>query len=118
VVGHWAEKNRIPYTTFVDLSQKEQVHKLIEQDLRRVNSNLPEGARVKKYVLLHKEFDADEAELTRTRKLRRGFMTERYGYLIRAIYDNKAEVEVEATVRYRDGQTANILTPLKVRTLD
>jgi long-chain acyl-CoA synthetase len=86
MVGKWAERNHIPYTTFVDLSQKKEVADLICRDLQRVNSYLPEAARAKKFVLLHKEFDADEAELTRTRKLRREFMVERYNDLIAGIY--------------------------------
>src|SRR4030042_106900 len=71
MVGKWAERRRIPYTTFVDLSQKKEVADLVRQDLERVNGYLPEPSRVRKFVLLHKEFDPDEAELTRTRKLRR-----------------------------------------------
>ena len=71
MVGKWAERYSIPYTTFVDLSQKKEVADLVQKDLVRVNSYLPEPARVRKFVLMHKEFDPDEAELTRTRKLRR-----------------------------------------------
>jgi long-chain acyl-CoA synthetase len=85
MVGKWAERHKIPYTTFVDLSQKAEVSELIEKDLLRVNSYLPDGARVRKFVLLHKEFDPDEAELTRTRKLRREFVEERYRELIRGM---------------------------------
>jgi long-chain acyl-CoA synthetase len=114
MVGKWAERNRIPYTTFVDLSQKEQVADLIHKDLERVNSYLPEGSRVQRFVLLHKEFDADEAELTRTRKLRREFMEERYHNLIAGIYGRGGEVKVEAAVTYRDGRTGVVTTGIKV----
>jgi long-chain acyl-CoA synthetase len=86
MVGKWAERSRLPYTTFVDLSQKKEVADLVQKDLLRVNSYLPESSRVRKFVLLHKEFDPDEAELTRTRKLRRDFMEERYKELIEAMY--------------------------------
>jgi|Deesub1362B_J571_1020462.scaffolds.fasta_scaffold06453_2 long-chain acyl-CoA synthetase len=115
MVGKWAERHHIPYTTFVDLSQKEEVANLIQKDLARVNSYLPEPARVRRFVLLHKEFDADEAELTRTRKLRREFMEERYRELIQAMYSNGREVKVEAPVTYRDGRKGVVSTSIKVR---
>ncbi len=117
MVGKWAERNRIPYTTFVDLSQRKEVADLIQKDLMRVNSYLPEPARVRKFVLLHKEFDPDEAELTRTRKLRREFMEERYRDLIEGIYDGGDEIEVEASVTYRDGRKGTVATAIKVRTV-
>ncbi|MDH5695571.1 MAG: AMP-binding protein [Dehalococcoidia bacterium] len=117
MVGKWAEKNRVPYTTFVDLSQKKEVAGLVQKDLVRVNGYLPEGSRVKRFVLLHKEFDPDEAELTRTRKLRRGFMEERYRALIDAMYSEKEEIKVEAPVTYRDGRKGVVTTAIKVRTI-
>ena len=113
-VGKWAEKHHLNYTTFVDLSQKNEVGRLILNDIKRVNEGLGEGGKIKKYVLLHKEFDADEAELTRTRKLRRGFMAERYGGIIDAIYAGKDGVEVEASVTYRDGRKGMVKTTLNV----
>ena len=117
MVGKWAERNRIPYTTFVDLSQKEEVANLIRKDLERVNSYLPEPARVRKFVLLHKEFDADEAELTRTRKIRREFMEDRYRDLIKTIYEDGREVNVKAPVTYRDGRKGEVTTGLKIRSV-
>jgi len=115
MVGKWAEHNKVPYTTFVDLSQKDGVADLVRKDLVRVNSYLPEGARVKKYVLMHKEFDPDEAELTRTRKLRREFMEDKYKDLIRAMYSNLTEVPIQANVTYRDGRKGTVSTTIKVR---
>ena len=117
MVGKWAERNRIPYTTFVDLSQKEEVANLVQKDLVRVNGYLPEPARVRRFVLLHKEFDADEAELTRTRKLRREFMEERYKELIEAIYQDGKEINVKAPVTYRDGRKGVVTTSIKVRSI-
>lgn len=117
MVGKWAERNRIPYTTFVDLSQKEEVANLVQKDLVRVNSYLPEPARVKRFVLLHKEFDADEAELTRTRKLRREFMEERYRELIETMYQDGKEINVKAPVTYRDGRKGVVTTGIKVRNI-
>jgi long-chain acyl-CoA synthetase len=118
MVGKWAERNRIPYTTFVDLSQKREVADLVKKDLVRVNGYLPEQSGVKKFVLMHKEFDPDESELTRTRKLRREFMEERYRDLINAMYGEGEEVKVEAPVTYRDGRKGMVTTAIKVWSLD
>jgi long-chain acyl-CoA synthetase len=115
MVGKWAERHHLVYTTFVDLSQKNEVADLVRKDLSRVNGYLPEGARVRKFVLLHKEFDADEAELTRTRKIRREFMEERYRDLIHGIYNGGHEINVEAAVTYRDGRKGMVSTGIKVR---
>jgi long-chain acyl-CoA synthetase len=117
-VGRWAEKNQITYTTFVDLTQKPQVYDLILEAVEGVNDNLPPGARVRKFALLHKEFDADEAEMTRTRKLRRGFLTDRYRHMIDAMYADKDSVEVSAVVRYRDGREGVVETAVKIMTLE
>jgi long-chain acyl-CoA synthetase len=117
MVGKWAERKGIPYTTFVDLSQKEEVADLVRKDLMRVNSYLPEASRVKKFVLLHKEFDPDEAELTRTRKLRRDFVEQRYKDLIEAMYSDKESVIVEAPVTYRDGRKGVVATAINVRSI-
>ena len=113
-VGHWAEKKRIAYTTFVDLSQKSEVYDLIKQDVVRVNESLPPPARVKSFVLLHKEFDPDEGDLTRTRKLRRNVIEDRYRDLIEAMYGGKEEVRVSAAVKYRDGRTGTVETAVRV----
>jgi long-chain acyl-CoA synthetase len=118
MVGKWAEHHRVPYTTFVDLSQKSGVADLVRKDLLRVNSYLPEGARVKKFVLMHKEFDPDEAELTRTRKLRREFMEEKYKDLIHAMYAGLEEVPIQANVTYRDGRKGTVSTTIKVRDVE
>jgi long-chain acyl-CoA synthetase len=117
MVSKWAQQKRIPYTTYVDLSQRQEVAELVKKDLERVNSFLPEASRAKKFVILHKEFDPDEAELTRTRKLRRGFMAERYKELISAMYGLGEEVKVEAAVTYRDGRKGVVTTTIKVRSL-
>lgn len=116
-VGHWAESKHITYSTFADLSQKPQVYDLIQQDVERLNRTLPEAARVKRYLLLHKEFDPDEAEMTRTRKLRRTFIEKKYADLIAAIYGGKDEFITEAEVKYRDGRTGRVKTAIRIRTL-
>jgi long-chain acyl-CoA synthetase len=117
-VGRWAERQGLAYTTFVDLSQKPEVYQLIRKDVERVNRTLPPAARVLKFVLLHKEFDADEGELTRTRKLRRGLLGERYADMITAMYGGDDEVQVQAAVKYRDGREGVIKTTVRIATLE
>lgn len=113
-VGRWAEKNRIPYTTYVDLSQKKEVAHLILEEVHRVNRLLPEESRIKRFALLHKEIDADEAEMTRTRKLRRKLFEERYKNLIDGLYGGEEAIPVEAVVTYRDGRKGIVKTALKI----
>ena len=117
MVSKWAQNNHLNFTTYVDLSQKKEIADLVSKDINRVNSFLPENSRVSKFVILHKEFDPDEAELTRTRKLRRGAMNERYHDLIGAMYGESQEVKVEAPVTYRDGRKGVVTTSIKVRSL-
>lgn len=117
-VGKWAEKNRISYTTFVDLSQKSEVFQLIKADVVRVNGTLPKNARLVRCTMLHKEFDADEGELTKTRKLRRNFLEQRYAELIEASYAGKDKITVEAEVKYRDGRLGKVKTDLKIHTIE
>ena len=118
IVGRWAERNHIVYTSFTDLSQKPQVYDLVEKDMARLNRRLPSAARVKKIVLLDKELDPDEAELTRTRKLRRDFVETKYGGMIAAIYGNKEEFRSETAVKYRDGRVGKLITAVKIATME
>ena len=113
-VSRWAEKRGIAFTTYVDLSQRPEVHEIIRGELRQVNESLPSYSQVRRFVILHKEFDADEAELTRTRKLRRGALQEKYHDLLEAIYGDKRQVRVRAEVKYRDGRTGIVETELHV----
>ena len=117
-VGRWAEAKRIPYTTFTDLSQKPEVIELIKKDIQRINKFLPEWSRIRKFVNLHKEFDADEAELTRTRKLRRTFVESRYSDLITALYGKDQEYNVEASITYRDGRKGVIRTSIQINPVE
>jgi long-chain acyl-CoA synthetase len=116
-VSRWAEKNRINFTTYVDLTQKSEVYNVIKQEIERVNETLPPMGRIRKFVILHKAFDADEAELTRTRKLRRRALEQRYGDMLDAMYNNKDEVLVSAEVKYRDGRTGTVETAVRVATV-
>jgi long-chain acyl-CoA synthetase len=117
-VGRWAGERKVAYTTYAELSQKPEVYQLAKQEIDRINKALPPGIRVKKYVNLHKEFDPDEAELTRNRRLKRAVLEERYRELIKAIYSNKTEVPVEARVGYRDGRMATIKTTLSIQSVE
>jgi long-chain acyl-CoA synthetase len=116
-VGRWAEKRGLGYTTYLDLSQKEAVYDLVHKAVQEVNANLPQNGRVRRFVLMHKEFDADEAEMTRTRKLRRGFLTERYGDIIEAMYNGDEAVNVKAQVVYQDGREGFIETKVRIMSL-
>lgn len=113
-VSHWAERKRILYTTFADLSQKAEVVELLRQEVERVNKALPAKSRVKSFVCLPKEFDPDEAEMTRTRKLRRTFIEDRYKDLVEAIYGEMEEVTMDSAVVYRDGRTGVVSTKVKI----
>ncbi|RJR30946.1 MAG: long-chain fatty acid--CoA ligase [Desulfobacteraceae bacterium] len=117
MVGRWAEMNRVNYTTFTDLSQKEEVYNLILNEVERVNTSVPETSRIKRFLLLHKELDADESELTRTRKLKRDVIKERYGELIQGIYGDRDKISVEAQIKYRDGRTGVVKTDVRVLTV-
>ena len=118
-VGKWAESKGVLYTTFMDLSQKKEVYDLIRADLvKRVNPTLPAESRMKKFTLLPKELDADDAELTRTRKLRRSFVGERYREYIDALYGDVKEHTVEFKVTYSDGKEAMVKTAVKVISLE
>jgi long-chain acyl-CoA synthetase len=102
--GRWAERNHLAYTSHQDLSQKKEVGELLKGLIGNLNSVLPEKQRVKRFAVLHKDFDPDEAELTRTRKLRRDFMEKRYENLISGLYGGLDKVDMETTVTYRDGR--------------
>jgi long-chain acyl-CoA synthetase len=117
-VGRFAENHRVAYTTFTDLSQKREVVDLITGEILKINRTLPEWTRVRKFVNLHKEFDADEDELTRTRKLRRTFVEDRYRDLIDVIYSDQEEYRVEASVTYRDGRKGKIETSIHVNEVE
>jgi long-chain acyl-CoA synthetase len=117
-VSRWADRRRVVYTTFNDLSQKPEVYELIRQDMERINKTLPRGCRIMKYTNLHKEFDPDESELTRNRKLRKKFVEERYRELINAIYSDKTEAPIEAQIKYRDGRTGIIKTTISIKSVE
>jgi long-chain acyl-CoA synthetase len=117
-VGKWAERRRISYTTYADLAQKPEVYDLVQREVERVNRDLPAATRIRKYLLLHKELDPDDEEITRTRKLRRGVIGKKYAPIIEALYEDQPLVAVTAEVTYQDGRKAVTETKLAIRTVD
>ncbi|MDP3017399.1 MAG: AMP-binding protein, partial [Deltaproteobacteria bacterium] len=113
----WAERNHIAYTSHPDLSQKPDVRKLLSGILQRINTTLPETTRVKRFIVLHKDFDPDEAELTRTRKLRREFVEQRYENIVNAMYQGDNQVDIETTITYRDGRKSVMRLPIYIETI-
>src|SRR5712692_6284301 len=116
-VGKWAERRRTAYTTYADLAQKREVYDLIAQEVERVNRDLPEETRIRKYVLLHKELDADDEEVTRTRKVRRGFVAKKYADIIEALFSERPSVAISTVITYQDGRQATLQTDLAIRTV-
>jgi long-chain acyl-CoA synthetase len=119
-VANWAEKRNLAYSGYTDLAQQDAVYQLVAECFEQVNADLarePElaGSQIHRFLILHKELDADDGELTRTRKVRRRFIGEKYGSLVEALYDNQQSVHVEAQVRYEDGRTGTFSADLKIR---
>ncbi len=118
VVGHWAEKRGIAYSGYPDLAQNPRVHDLITREVERTNATLTPPLRVKRFVVLHKELDPDDAEITRTRKLRRGFIAEKYTPIIEALYAPQAqEITVKAAITFEDGRTAEVERSMRIQTV-
>jgi len=117
VTGKWADEKKLTYTSYPELSQKTEAYDLVEAQIRRANQDLPEPARVKKFINLYKEFDADDDELTRTRKLRRAFVEKRYKVLMDALYTDTDNVHIDTTIKYEDGRESHIKTDLHIRSV-
>ncbi len=112
--GKWAERRQLPYTTFTDLAQKPEIYELVLDHTAAINGDLPASARIQRLLLLHKELDADDEELTRTRKVRRRFIADRYRQLVDALYGGGDAVEIENRITYQDGTTAVLQTRLRI----
>ena len=115
VVGNWADQKKLTYTSYSELSQKPEVYDLVETQIRKANEDLPDVARVRKFINLYKEFDPDDDELTRTRKLRRAFVAKRYGEILGALYEPVDKVHIDTTIKYEDGRESHIKTDLHIR---
>ena len=116
-VGKWAEGRRISYTTYTDLASKPEVVELLAGEVAKVNETLPATTRIDRFLLLYKELDADDDELTRTRKVRRAFVGDRYRHVIEGMYAGETAIPVDAVIKYQDGKTSRIRTTLVVREL-
>jgi len=119
-MSNWAEKRNIPYSGYTDLAARDEVYELVRECVERVNADLaqePEiaNSQIHRFLILHKELDADDEELTRTRKVRRGFIADKYAPLVTALYDGSRTVHVQAQVRYEDGRTGTYSADLKIR---
>jgi long-chain acyl-CoA synthetase len=122
-VGNWAERRNIAYTSYADLARKPEVYDLIRGEVARVNQSLAEddvlrGAQIRRFLVLHKELDPDDEEITRTRKIRRGYIAQKYAPLIEALYAGRDHVSVEAQVTYEDGRTGTMRADVMIRDVD
>jgi long-chain acyl-CoA synthetase len=119
-VGNWAERRGIAYSGYTDLAQKDAVYELVQECVEKVNRDLAAdpklgNSQIRRFLVLHKELDADDGELTRTRKVRRSFIAERYAQLVSALYAGASHCEIEAQVKFEDGRTGMIRADVKIR---
>lgn len=119
-VGNWAEKRNLPYGGYTDLAGKDPVYDLIRECVDKVNRDLAAdrklaGSQIRRFLILHKELDPDDGELTRTRKVRRGFIAEKYAELIEALYSERESLTIDAQVRFEDGRVGQIRADVKIR---
>jgi long-chain acyl-CoA synthetase len=117
VVSKFAEQRRIGFTTYTDLSSRPEVYALIRGELEGINETLPPAQRIRKFLLLYKEFDADDGELTRTRKIRRSIVNDKYADIIEALYSDTTAIDVDTVITFQDGTKQRVQTALNVVTL-
>jgi len=118
-VGNWAERRNLPYAGYTDLAQKPEVYQLIKECVEKVNADLSAdtllaGSQVSRFLVLHKELDADDGELTRTNKVRRGFIAEKYLALVDALYGGATSQFIETQVKFEDGRTGSVSATLRI----
>ncbi|MEQ9328811.1 MAG: AMP-binding protein [Rhodospirillales bacterium] len=114
IMAKWAEHNAVSFTNYTNLSARPEIYGMIENEVRGVNATLPPAQRIRKFLLLYKELDADDGELTRTRKVRRGVINERYADIINTLYSDKDSVHVDTEITFPDGTRSRIVTDLRV----
>ena len=119
-VGNWAERKGLSYTSYTDLASKSEVYELVGRDIERVNGSLAQdkklsASQITRFLILHKELDPDDNELTRTRKVRRRFIADKYSELIEALYTGQDSVDIDAQVTFEDGRTGSIQATLAIR---
>jgi long-chain acyl-CoA synthetase len=118
-VGNWAEKRNLPYAGYTDLASKPEVLALIRECVEQVNADLARdallaGSQIHRFLVLHKELDADDGEMTRTRKVKRGFIQDKYQVLVDALYAGKPEQFIETAVKFEDGRSGSVSATLKL----
>jgi len=118
-VGNWAERRNLPYAGYTDLAQKPEVYRLVQECVEKVNADLAlderlSGSQIHRFLILHKELDADDGELTRTNKVRRGFVAEKYAVLVDALYSGRSEQFIETRVLFEDGRSGSVNATLKI----
>jgi long-chain acyl-CoA synthetase len=114
IVAKWAEKRGIAFTNYINLSAQDAVYQRIQREVEEVNATLPQAHRIKKFLLLYKQLDADDGELTRTRKVRRGVIREVYSDIITGLYRDIGAIPVDTTITFQDGTTSRVKTSLRV----
>ncbi|XQF92398.1 AMP-binding protein [Pseudoalteromonas espejiana] len=117
IVAKWAEQNGYSFTNYTNLSTHPEVYKKLSEEIQRVNESLPDAQKIHKFLLLYKELDADDGELTRTRKVRRSVIAQKYGDIIDAIYQDQNIVDIDTLVVFQDGTKTRIQTQLKIQSL-
>jgi long-chain acyl-CoA synthetase len=113
-VGNWAERHNLAYTSYQDLSAKPEVRELVREEIAKANATLPPSARIRRFLLLNKEFDADDNEITRTRKVRRRFVAEKYASVVEGFYTDAREVELATEITYEDGRKAILRSTIAI----
>ncbi len=113
-VGNWAERQGLAYTSYIDLSQKPEIRELIRDEIRKCNQTLPDATKIRRFILLTKDLEADDAEMTRTRKVRRKFVAEKYAPVIDAFYAGGNQVDLTTTITYEDGRQATIQSRVSI----
>jgi len=114
ILSKWAEERRISFTTYSDLATRPEVYQLIREEVERVNSTLPPQQRIQKFLLLYKELDADDGELTRTKKVRRSVIADKYGGIIETIYSGAPHVDVDTVIHFQDGSKQRVVAKLTI----
>ncbi|HDZ91818.1 MAG: AMP-binding protein [Deltaproteobacteria bacterium] len=118
VVGKWADDKKLNYTSYPELSQKPEVYDLVQKQIEEANKDLPDPAKIRKFVNLYKVFDADDEELTRTSKLRRAFVENRYRDIVDGLYSDRDVVHMDTTITYEDGREQHIKTDLRIQEIN
>jgi long-chain acyl-CoA synthetase len=118
-VGNWAERRNLAYSGYIDLASLQEVYQLIKECVDKVNRDLSEDSRlansqIRRFLILHKELDADDGELTRTRKVRRNYVGDRYDVLVQALYSDQKECHIETRVTFEDGRTGTLSADVQI----